>query len=99
MAAINAMAGVIVVVVALIVLSSMTAYLVSAVNGDEAKLAIATTALGVIGAVTGAFFGVKSATDSRRDAQNQTEQTQDRLNRVLHATDSDDGAVREALRS
>jgi hypothetical protein len=43
-AAINAAAGVIVVIVGLITLSSMTGYLVSSVNSDDAKLAIATTA-------------------------------------------------------
>jgi hypothetical protein len=96
-AAINALSGVAVVITALIVLSIMTGYLVSAVNSDDAKLAIATTALGVIGAVTGAFFGIKSATDSRRDAQDNAEQTQQKLNRVINATDKHDEAVKEAL--
>jgi hypothetical protein len=72
-------------------------YLVSAVESDDAKLAIATTALGVIGGVTGAFFGIKSATDSRRDAQDNAEQTQQKLNRVINATDKHDEAVKEAL--
>ena len=67
-AVVNAGAGVVVVLVALIVLAIMTSYLVSAVKSDDAKLAIATTALGVISAVIAAFFGVKSATAASRAA-------------------------------
>ena len=91
--------GVIVVITALIVLSIMTGYLVSAVNKDDAKLAIATTALGVIGTVVGSFFGIKSATDSRRDAQSNAEATQDKLNKVLSATDKNDPGIKEAVGS
>ena len=82
-AAINAAAGVIVVVVGLITLSTMTGYLVSSVSKDDTKLAIATTALGVIGTVIGAFFGVKAANDSRQGSQ---EALNDQTTRLSEAT-------------
>jgi len=64
--------SVIVVVVALTALGFMTSYIVSALDSQDAKLAVATTALGVIGAIVGAFFGVKVAGDSSKSAQEQT---------------------------
>ena len=94
-AAINAAAGVIVVIVGLITLSPMTGYLVSSVNSDDAKLAIATTALGVIGTVIGAFFGVKAATDSRKDTQEALNDQSTRLSEVSGA--APEAAVRVAL--
>jgi hypothetical protein len=81
-AMVNAGSGVLVVIVALIVLTLMTSYLVSAVNSDDAKLAISTTALGVIGTIIGAFFGVKSATDSRKDAQQQSNDQVDKTTKL-----------------
>ena len=93
-AMVNAGAGVVVVLVALIVLAIMTSYLVSAVTSDDAKLAIATTALGVISAVIAAFFGVKSATDSRKDTQ---EQAKEQIDKVVQETrEAGDKRVSEA---
>jgi hypothetical protein len=96
--------GVIVVVVALTALGFMTSYIVSALDSQDAKLAVATTALGVIGAIVGAFFGVKVAGDSSKSAQEQTQATTDKLVAttdklvaVAHASDPKDPGVKAAL--
>ena len=98
------LSGVAVVITALIVLSLMTGYLVSAVNSDDAKLAIATTALGVIGTVTGAFFGVKVANDSRaesaeatKEARTEVSDANAKLVAVAQASDPNDPGSKRAL--
>jgi uncharacterized membrane protein YeaQ/YmgE (transglycosylase-associated protein family) len=103
-AAVTSGAGVVVVCVALIVLSTMTGYLVSAVDKDDAKLAIATTALGVIGTVVGSFFGIKAANDSRKEATEATQNARSevdlanqKLVAVAHAADPGDPVVKAAL--
>jgi hypothetical protein len=105
---VNASANVVVVLVALIVLAVMSAFLVKEVGGDDAKLAIGTTALGVISAIVGAFFGVKSATESREDAQKQTKElfsdatkelkeAHGKLVAAAHAADPNDPQMKDAL--
>jgi hypothetical protein len=93
----GAILGVIVVCIALVALGVMTSYMVSAVGSDDAKLAIGTTALGVIGTVIGAFFGVKVASDSNKNAQAQTQDATKKLVALAHASDPNDPNVKAAL--
>lgn len=74
------------------------------VSKDDAKLAIATTALGVIGTVVAAFFGVKAASDSRKaatdameTARREADSANQRLVAVAHAADPGDQKVKTAL--
>src|SRR6185312_3433861 len=85
---VNAASGVIVVVVALCALGVMTSYMVSAVNSDDAKLALGSAALGVIGTIIGAYFGIKVASDTSKNAQQQT-----------NAANQKDQALKDALNS
>ena len=92
-------AGAVVVITALIILAAMTAFLVQEVNTNDAKVAISTTALGVLTAIVGAFFGVKAAAESSARAQDDTSRTNKQLNAVLAATEKGDPDVERAMNS
>ena len=68
-AAVNALAGFLVVVAALAAVVVITSITLATVSEEASKVAIATAAIGVIGTIVGAFFGIKIASDTRKSSE------------------------------
>jgi hypothetical protein len=93
--AINALAGVIVVVVALAALAIMTAYLVSEVGDDQSKVSIGSAAVAVVGTVVGAFFGVHASSEARQSAEDARRASDIKVEELSRSVDDQKG--KEAL--
>lgn len=95
-AAIDELAGVIVVVVALIGLVVMTVILVTAAGTDNnTRASIGAAAVGVIGTIVGAFFGVKSSTDARKTAETARRESDIKAEELMRVVEPEQG--RQAL--
>jgi type VI protein secretion system component VasK len=67
--AINALAGLLVVVVALAAVVVINVITLASVDEEASKVSIATASVGVIGTIVGAFFGIKIASDTRKSSE------------------------------
>jgi threonine/homoserine/homoserine lactone efflux protein len=77
-AAVNALAGFLVVVAALVAVVLISTITLASVNEEASKVAIATAAIGVIGTIVGAFFGIKIASDTRKSSEEGRERAEAR---------------------
>ena len=77
-AAVNALAGFLVVVAALAAVVGISAITLASVSAEASKVAIATSAIGVIGTIVGAFFGIKIASDTRKSSEEGRERAEAR---------------------
>jgi threonine/homoserine/homoserine lactone efflux protein len=68
-AAINALAGLLVVVGALVAVVVINVITLASVDEEASKVSIATASVGVIGTIVGAFFGIKIASDTRKSSE------------------------------
>jgi hypothetical protein len=67
--ALNAVAGLVVVVTALAAVVLINAISLASVDEDTSKVSIATASIGVIGTIVGAFFGIRIASETRKSSE------------------------------
>jgi hypothetical protein len=67
----------------------MTVTVVQSVNGDDAKASIGAAAVGVIGTIVGAFFGVKASSDARKTAESARRESDIKAEELLRVVQPD----------
>jgi type VI protein secretion system component VasK len=102
-AAVNALAGFLVVVAALAAVVVICSITLATVSEEASKVAIATAAIGVIGTIVGAFFGIKIASDTRKAseagrerAEAQREEEKIKVEELTAAADQPQDALKRA---
>jgi hypothetical protein len=102
-AAVNALAGFLVVVAALGSVVVINLITLASVDEEASKVSIATASIGVIGTIVGAFFGIKIASDTRKAseagrerAETQREEEKIKVEELAAAADQPQEALRRA---
>lgn len=93
---VDELAAVIVVVVALIGLFAITVLFIIFLRDDNARASFGTSAVGVVGTVVGAFFGVKASSDAWKTAEAARRSSDIKAEELLRVVEPEKG--RDALR-